>query len=387
MRVLLQSELYPPIVSGEGACTRSLAQGLAARGHAVRVLTASATGPATLERDGKVEVTRLRSVRNPAYATFRIGAWPIAAAARIVADHQPEVIHLHNPGPSAWALLFLGRRLGIPVVSTHHFLPTTAWRNHQALAPLARLVEGILWSAVLALHRRTDVVTAPSHFALGTLLARGLCTPARVISNGVDILRFNPGRRDPALRARLGVPLGAPLLLHVGRLYLSKAVDVLVAGLRAAATDAWLVVVGDGPARSDLERIAPGRVIFAGFLPDEALPALYATADAFAIASTAELQGIVVLEALASGTPVLAADAGALPELVRLGETGALFPPGDVSAFAARLPALLAAAPGLRSACRAMAERHGHDATTEAFLTLYNWGKCLNRHRRAPGLT
>lgn len=380
MRVLLQSELYPPLVSGEGAFVRSLARGLAERGHGVRVLTASATGPAAEAEDGPVRVTRIASVRNPAYATFRIGARPLGAAARLVREHRPDVVHLNNPGPSAWALLREARRHQIPVVSTHHFLPTTAWRNHRALRPLAGFVEAALWRAVLALHRRTDAVTAPSVFALGTLRSRGLGTPSQVISNGVDARRFHPSCRDPALRARLGVPEGAPLLLHVGRLYPSKAVEVLLEGFGRAEGGAWLVVVGDGPARAALERGAPPRATFTGPLPDAALPPLYATADAFAIASAEELQGIVVLEALASGTPVLAADAGALPELVRPGETGALFPAGDACAFASRLPALLAAAPGLRPACRRLAEQHAAPRTVEAFLGLY---RCIEGGR--PG--
>jgi glycosyltransferase involved in cell wall biosynthesis len=340
------------------------------------VITASADGPPTQTRDGGVTVHRLRSVRNPAYDTFRIAVcapWQIAARC---AAFEPEAIQLNNPGPSAWALLRWARRRGARVVATHHFLPTTTWRNRPALRPVAGLVERALWLPGRYVHRRADVVTAPSRFALDTLRRRGLRRDGHVVSNGIDTRRFHPGAAQRAVFDRWGVPRAAPVVLHLGRLYPSKRCEVLLAGLRHAPSDAWLVVCGEGPDLPRLRRRAPPRVVFTGRVPATLLPTLYASADVFATASTEELQGIVVLEALASGTPAVAADAAALPELVLPGRTGERFLPGDPRALGAALARVLAdrhRRPGhshYRAACRQTALAHDQARTVDRFEQL-----------------
>jgi len=173
-----------------------------------------------------------------------------------------------------------------------------------------------------------------------------------VISNGVDLGKFRPGPPDPALAGRYGLRLDRPVILSVGRLSPEKRVDVL---LDAAdrLTGAWqLVIVGAGPLEAALRAAAAAaaaaaakgtgrRVTFLGHVPDADLPGIYRLGDVFAIASEAELQSLVTMEAMACGLPVVAADAYALSELVSHGANGYLFARGQSAGLAACLDALI----------------------------------------------
>jgi glycosyltransferase involved in cell wall biosynthesis len=201
---------------------------------------------------------------------------------------------------------------------------------------------------------RCDRVTAPTATALLLLRDHGLRAPSQVVSNGVDLDEFSPGQADESLRRRYALPAGRPLILAVGRLSPEKHLHVLIEELaRQDATDAVLALAGSGPDQERLRSLAARlgvaeRVFFTGFIPGADLPGLYRLADVFAIASEAELQSLVTMEAMASGLPVVAVNAGALGELVHPGENGFLTRPGLVGDVAASLD-LLCRDPVLRA--------------------------------------
>ncbi|WP_408640288.1 glycosyltransferase [Saccharomonospora saliphila] len=182
------------------------------------------------------------------------------------------------------------------------------------------------------------------------------------------------------MRKELGLP-DLPTVAFVGRLDAEKRLEELIRALpRVHETlDAQLVLVGTGTRRPALERLAAevgvaDRVRFLGFAPDEQLPITYQAADVFAIPGVAELQSIATLEAVASGLPVVAADAVALPHLVSPERNGFLFRPGDVAGLAAALTRLLSSA-SLRdrmgAASRTVAAAHDHEATLARFEEIY----------------
>ncbi len=343
MKILMQTELFPPFVSGESVFAGSMARAMAARGHRVVVLTCSTDGPARAEQQGPVRVVRLASSANPAYDTFRQSTWPFAEAQAVVERFRPDVIHVNDHGPIALTLVALSRRAGIPLLASNHFIPPNVWLNRPGLERWSRRlglkahVDSLLWGWLVWVYEQADLVTTPSRTAAQILYRHGLTHAAHPLSNGVDTTRFHPSRRQEGFFARWGVPAGAPVLLHCGRLYPSKLCSVILDAFERAAwkIGAWLVISGEGPDRPRLERQASSmacgrRIVFTGHVPDDLLPGLYASADLFVISSMTELQGIVVLEAMASGIPAVAVRAGALPELVRPGDTGALYWPGDV---------------------------------------------------------
>jgi glycosyltransferase involved in cell wall biosynthesis len=179
----------------------------------------------------------------------------------------------------------------------------------------------------------------------------------------------------------------------VGRLDAEKNLDVLIRAFALVRRnlDVQLLLVGTGAERRALTSLAEVQgvaehVIFTGFVPDEELPSAYAATTVFVNAGTAELQSLVTLEAMASGRPVIGADAAALPHLVQDDETGYLFPPGDIVALAKRILTVLCDprhAEAMGRCARAVAEQHDETRTVAAFEQLYS----IRRVREAPSLS
>lgn len=382
MRLLLASESYYPNVDGGAVAERQLALRMAARGHDVAVIAPSFRGlRGDREQDGGTVIHRAPAVRFAPYPEYRMSVLPGRFVRRVIARFRPDVVHVHNPYPIGLAAAREARRRGIPLVGTNHLMPenfflTLPWA--QALhRPLARAG----WRLLTAFYGRCAMVIAPSRTAVGLLRRHGLRAPARAVSNGVDLGRFRPGPDDGLLRRVFGLPSTAPVVLYTGRLGGEKSLHVLLrafAGLDRRKA-AHLVLSGTGPDGARLRSLASAlgiaaRTRFVGFVPDRDLPALYRLAAVFVIPSTAELQSIVTLEAMASGLPVAAADSHALPELVRPGRNGVLFPPGDPHALGAALRRLLADPSARRRmgrASRRLVAPHDYGRVIGEFERLY----------------
>ena len=332
------------------------------------------------------------SVRWPWYEDQRLGLLGRAAAGELIDGFAPDVVHVHSPLTLGAAARSAARRRRVPVVYTNHYLPAnvhpTADRADRHARPPARrssrrfrlpgprvssatrataaavgsappaagaLFDVGFYGYLTGFANRCDRVTAPTATALLLLRDHGLRAPSQVVSNGIDLDVFSPGPApDESLRRRYGLPAGRPLILSVGRLSPEKRADVLieaVAGQEVGGRGAR--AGGSGPDEGRLRELAARlgvaeRVRFLGFIPGTDLPGLYRLADVFAIASEAELQSLVTMEAMASGLPVVAVNAGALGELVHPGENGFLTRPGRAADVAGSLD-LLCRDPGLRA--------------------------------------
>ncbi len=272
----------------------------------------------------------------PFYDGFRFAVPTVPDEVRAI---EPDVIHAHTP----FALGLAGRRLAAdldaPLVVSYH-TPAGEYAGYISDAfasQIRRIADGYeRWYVDAA-----DAVVAPSETAAAAV--GGVDAPIHVVSNGVDTDRFRPAsdRDTEAFERRHELPSG-PLVGYTGRHGHEKRLgDVLAA---TAELDAGVVIGGDGPARPELERRATDRddVVFLGFLPRRELPAFYSALDAFVFPSPVETQGLVALEAIACGTPVVAAAAGALTETVTDGETGYHFEVGNEDAFRAAIDRALA---------------------------------------------
>jgi len=344
MRVLVVTDQYAPMTGGVPTVTRALAHGLAGRGHQVLLLAPSPGRRGGPLREAQVSVHYRGSVPWPWYAGMRLGVLPARAARALITSFGPDVVHLHSPATLGVMARGAARRLGAPVVYTNHYLPVNVRPTTQ---PPPRVFDAACYAYLVGFSNRCSQVTAPTGTALRLLRERGLRAPGQVISNGVDLHRYAPGPADGALRARYRLPPGRPVILSVGRLSPEKRADVLLHAAARLTWDALLAVAGSGPDAAALRALArrlglAGRVRFLGHVPGADLPGLYRLADVFAIASPAELQSLATMEAMASGRPVVAVDACALPELVSHGRTGFLARPGDSTGLAAYLDILLA---------------------------------------------
>ncbi|MGH8794613.1 MAG: glycosyltransferase [Stackebrandtia sp.] len=382
-RVLISADTYPPDVNGAAYFTHRLAVGLAARGNDVHVMCPSDFGPASEEiRDG-VTVHRVRSYPIPKHPEVRLvlpGAAK-AAAYRILRQVDPEVVHIQGHFPVSRACLAAAERAGVPAVATNHFMPDNLTHHLPAPNRVRRWIATAAWKDAARVFARADHVTTPTPLAAETFAAGGFDGDIEPVSCGIDLSRFRPrtGAAAP-LRTEFGLP-DRTTVLYVGRLDEEKHIDELVRAMPALRrhVDAQLVIAGIGPQREALAALAADLGISAyvhmlGFVPDDELPRLYQAADVFGIAGVAELQSIVTLEAMSSGLPVVAADAVALPHLVRDGYNGYLFNPGDVEGLAKRLRAILVK-PGevaaMGRASREMAAVHDESFSLARFEQIY----------------
>lgn len=378
-RVLIGADTYPPDVNGAAYFAHRLAQGLAERGNEVHVVCASDEGPGRTERVDGVTVHRLRSAPVLVHPTMRVTV--PTRLDRLIDRIAPDVVHVQAHFIVGRAAISASRRAGVPVVATNHFMPDNLFQFAHIPGRLRERAGALAWKDFNRVFSKADRVTTPTEIAAGLLTGKGFGPPVEPISCGIDLARFQP-RAEPKAWARraFGLP-DRDTIVFVGRLDEEKRLDELIRALPHVLnhTDAQIALAGTGGQRAALARLADrigvgDRVSFLGFVPDETLPQVYAAGDVFAMPGVAELQSIATLEAMASGLPVVAADAMALPHLVRPGENGHLFRPGDVQELAGHLGALLTS-PGMRTAMgaasRAIALTHDHQASLTRFERIY----------------
>ncbi|MFI6577582.1 glycosyltransferase [Nocardiopsis sp. NPDC050513] len=383
VRILIGTDTYPPDVNGAAYFTARLARGLTERGVSVHVVCPSPEGrPYVVERDGVVE-HRLRSMPSLAHESVRLTV-PVGTRGhldRLLSRLRPDAVHVQNHFIVGRTLTHAARDHGVPVVATNHFMPENLFDYLHVPDTLRAHVARLAWWDLRAVLSGAEHVTTPTPAAARLLRDQGFTRTVEPVSCGIDLVRFSPFRGGAAERRRLRAGMGLPdrrTMLFVGRLDEEKRIDDLI---RAAARvpDVQLALVGKGSCRRRLEELAAAegaadRVRFLGFVSHADLPDVYRCADVFTIASIAELQSIATLEAMASGLPVVAADAMALPHLVEAGRNGYLFPPGDHEALALRV-ADVVADDGRRlrmgEHSRAMAARHRLEDSLERFERIY----------------
>ncbi|MFZ0544889.1 MAG: glycosyltransferase [Candidatus Promineifilaceae bacterium] len=345
MRIAIVCQSYPPMVSGAALLAEMLAKGLAANGHDVLVLAASDKRKAYVVQDGCLQIARLRSFHNPLRANQRSLLWPKKEIDRHLARFQPDIVHLHEPLALGWIALRWAQALSVPVALTLHQLP---WFVSAYLPPLPgvrRAIEAVLWTYGRWFLRQCSAVIAHTHMTADEVAKRMDVRPL-VIGAGTDLSHFNPrppGRNESArLRHKYDMHPEQPILLHVGRLDADKQVERVIraAAMVMQSETCQLLVVGDGHTRQKLidlsRRLGIGdRCYFPGFITaDGDLPGLYRMASLFVTASEIETFGLVILEAMAAGLPVVAPRVTCLPELVEDGQNGYLTPPADETAMA-----------------------------------------------------
>lgn len=381
MRILIASDLYAPSINGVATFIENLAAGLAAKGHTVAIAAPSTTRHSHRERHKGFIVYRIASLPLKLYPV-RLSVLPGDELAAICRDFKPDVVHSQSVLMIGYGSIVEARRHTIPVVVTHHAVADNITENIKILLPVRQPFEQAMRLQSRLASSRAFAVTTPTQTAADILRLNVSKGKMRIISNGIDTRRFAPKSRKPLqLASKLGIPTDKPIVLYVGRVDSEKHLDTLVDAVHLAnqTTPLHCVIAGKGNAVAALRQRAGELSVsdnysFTGFIADSDLPGLYSLADVFAISSPAELQSIATLEAMASGLPIAAAKAGALPELCSNGENGLLFETDNATSLAAALTTL-AADPALRqrmgAASRKAALGHALDKTINQFESLY----------------
>ena len=352
MKIAYITQSYPPMISGASLVVKSLADGMAARGHSALVIAASDKGPSYTTKKGCIKTVRLTSLPNPKRAQQNFVLWSRNAIEDELNQFSPDVLHIHDILSMGVFGLLTAQRSATPIVSTIHQLPWFISAYLPQLPGLHETIEYSLWEYSRWLNKQCQVVVVPTRTIAETIQRQAGFRP-KAISNGIDLCKF---RNDELLKSerhlmydKYGLTPNCPIILHVGRLDADKRVDIVI---RAAAkvlkkTNSQLLVIGDGELRESLINLTRQLKIhqrshFPGFVSNSGdLPDIYRLASVFTTASEIETQGLVLLEALASSLPVVAVNATCIPELVIHKKNGYLVHPGDVEGMAKALTILI----------------------------------------------
>jgi glycosyltransferase involved in cell wall biosynthesis len=345
-RVLYCTDTYPPQLNGVSVVTALSVAGLRERGWDVAIVAPSYPRPA-LDPFGSDpapaagdRLVTLPSCPMPLYPDLRLSFPSRRAIEQAVHDFQPDLVHCATEFVIGQLGHSVARSRGIPVVSSYH----TDFSRYTA-AYGAPWLRGPVQRYLRRFHLRSRRVYTPGAAARDELLALGIAH-AELWGRGVDVNRYHPHQRDPRLRQAYGGDRDQ-LFLHVGRLAAEKGVERILDAFGAARArmpaghDIRLIVAGTGPREHALRAMAPDGVTFLGNL-DRAtmLPQLYASADAFVFASHTETLGLVILEAMASGLPVIAAPVGGVADHLRHDVNGIAYPAGNIDAMADAMVAI-----------------------------------------------
>lgn len=333
MRIAFCSDSVPPVWDGVTRTLSELVKTLADAHVEFQFLSAVRPDPRLAWRD-RVHV--VLSVPFPLYPYYRLGLPVRRQLDRVLDRFAPDLIHVVTPSFLGLYGLRYARRRGIPVLASFHTdfvgLLEHYWLRH--LDGLARFLARRFYGQCAA-------TLVPSRHQAAKLSGYGIHNVS-LWRRGVDTAAFSPAFRSTALRAQIGAD-GVPILLYVGRLGREKNLFYLIAAielLRHSGTPFELVIVGQGPMRRHLARLLPA-AHFTGHVEGAELASWYASADVFVFPSTAETFGNVVLEAFASGLPVVAVGGGAVGELVTPHANGLLAPADQPAAFAEHVRLLL----------------------------------------------
>jgi len=341
MRIAIFTDTFLPQVNGVVRSIVTTANVLAKHGHSIAIFTVNAEKLSkkikAKELDERIQVYPFSSFALPTYKELQVRIPTFVPSLYEVYRFNPDLIHSHTTFGIGWEAVMSANFLNIPLVGTHHGFLAEFLKHvkldYRIMKPLARRYLSFYYN-------RCDAVISPSVALVKELMQYKLRRPVHVLSNPVDLKYFSVNKTKEFLRKKFR--LNKSVIIHFGRLSYEKSTDLVLkafAQILNWGIDAQLIIIGDGPERGKLEAI--GRklnidksVEFTGTLRDNDLTERIAAGDFFVSASTIETQGLVFLEAMALGLPVIGVNAGGVPEYVDNGKNGFIVEPGNVRAIA-----------------------------------------------------
>lgn len=383
MKIITVLDSYPPDLNGGAYFTHRLALELQKRGHDVLVICPSRSLKQGYTEYEGVQLFGVRSWPLLNYKNFRV-CWPVfikKTIIKVIKNFSPDLIHLQGKFFLGGICYRAALEFSIPLMATNHFMPENFFHYTHLPKRYENWFQTVCWKIVIDMLSHVDIVTTPTKSAAKLLEQFGLNKKIHVISCGIDLKKFHPDQEANSLRTRFQIPQ-KPILLYTGRLDKEKNLDVAIKAFSKVCNeiDAHFVIVGRGKEKPKLKELIKslGReqyITFTDYLTDEEYPQIHGLADCFVNPGTAELQSIVALEAIASGLPLLGANAMALPELIIDGVNGYLFEPNDVDALAHHIVSVLSdrtIAKKMGAESRKIAELHNINLTTEKYERLYH---------------
>ena len=365
MKIAFFTETFLPKVDGIVTRLTKTVQHLVAAGDEVLIFCPEGAPDAYMG----ARVVGVPAMPLPLYPELKL-ALPRPAVSEALDRFGPDLVHVVNPAVLGLGGIWLARSRGLPLVASYHtHLPK--YLEHYGMG----MLEPLLWELLKAAHNQAQLNLCTSTAMVDELAAKGIQHTA-LWQRGVDTELFRPELASAAMRQRLhgGHDDTGHLLLYIGRLSAEKQIDRIKPVLEAMPRTR-LALVGDGPHRQQLERHFEGTATtFVGYLAGEELASAYASGDAFLFPSSTETLGLVLLEAMAAGCPVVGADRGGIPDIVCDGINGCLYDPDQPTSLTTAVTRLLgdpAAHRQLRLAARQEAERWGWPSATAQLQRYY----------------
>lgn len=364
MRIALFTETFLPKVDGIVTRLRHTVEHLQRRGNQVLVICPDGG----IKEYKGAEIYGVSGVPLPLYPELKL-ALPRPTIGKVLEQFQPDLIHTVNPAVLGLGGIYYAKTMDRPLVASYHtHLPQ--YLQHYGLGAL----EGFLWELLKTAHNQAKLNLCTSTAMVKELREQGIQRVA-LWQRGVDTEMFQPHLTSAQMRWRLslGHPEN-PLFIYVGRVSPEKQIEEIKLVLEAIP-ESYLAIVGDGPAREDLElHFAGTPTHFVGYLHGLELAVAYASADAFIFPSRTETLGLVLLEAMAAGCPVVAAASGGIMDIVTSGENGYLFDPLEPQSLITATQRLLSGKEEremLRQNARTEAERWSWAAATHQLEEYY----------------
>ncbi|MGB7564276.1 MAG: glycosyltransferase family 1 protein [Prochlorococcaceae cyanobacterium] len=373
MKIALFTETFLPKVDGIVTRLTKTIEHLVAAGDEVLVFCPEGAPDHFMG----AQVEGVPAIPLPMYPELKL-ALPSLAVSGALDAFKPDLVHVVNPAVLGLGGIYMARTRQLPLVASYHtHLPK--YLEHYGVG----LLEPVLWELLKAAHNQAQLNLCTSSAMVEELSDRGILHTA-LWQRGVDTEMFRPQLRSEAMRRQLLGPHDDQnaLLLYVGRLSAEKQIE-RIRPVLDALPHARLALVGDGPHRQQLEKVFAGSAThFVGYLGGTELAAAYASADAFLFPSSTETLGLVLLEAMAAGCPVVGAKRGGVPDIVTDGVNGCLYDPDQPSSLTEATERLLGnpdQRETLRQAARSEAERWGWASATAQLRRFYQ--QLHNRQR------
>lgn len=376
MKIAITSDIYYPMTNGVAVFAHNLARGLAKNGHKVMVICPSFTGKKHRTTKDGVTTVYLKSRRFPFYPdqiskvpeskelfgkklprlVYKHGIWyasyPYPEVKKALKKFKPDVIHNQTAETIALAVTAYARKYNVPLVATGHAYPDNITGQFKALKPIKKPLDAVLRTYMASFLKHSEYATMPTEMAINDLVPKNrkhFQVTVEALSNGVDLSAFKPGKASDTIYKKYKIPKDRPIVLYVGRVDPEKSISNVVkafAKIVKKIPKALMVVVGDGTDRQNLVDLAvelgiSDSVMFLGKIMSPDLMEIYKVGTLFATASETETQGIVLIEAAATGLPIVAVDAGAVKEVCQNNINGVLCKPGDIDGIASGIKKIL----------------------------------------------
>ncbi len=365
MRIALFTETFLPKIDGIVTRLRHTVEHLQRQGDQVLVICPEGG----LKEYKGAKIYGVSGIPLPLYPELKL-AIPRPTIRTVLEKFKPDLIHVVNPAVLGLGGIYYAKTLEIPLVASYHtHLPQ--YLQHYGLGAL----EGLLWELLKLGHNQAQLNLCTSTVMVQELITHGI-ERVDLWQRGVDTEMFQPHLASRQMRSQLsnGHP-DNPLLLYVGRVSAEKQIDQIKPILEAIP-EAHLAIVGGGPHQEALEaHFAGTQTHFVGYMQGLELASAFASADAFIFPSRSETLGLVLLEAMAAGCPIVAAASGGIPDIVTDGVNGYLFDPQNADGAIIATQRLLATEKEreqLRKNARQEAERWGWSAATQQLRDYYS---------------